>query len=276
MNTLANSLSVRDHSEITRSASEAAKADLNPLPRAQLQRYLNPPAATPYLLEYAFYLLGDVHGKVVLDLGCGKGENLLPLLLRGAYVIGIDISPELIEIARERKRRFATNEFDFELHCGSAYETGLPNESVDVLFCSALIHHLEIPRVQHEMLRILKPGGYVILSEPIRFSKVYAWLRTKFFPAHPDISDYEHPLTREELDVMLFPFRIECLRYFRLPLVALAERYFSFFESAAIGWSATFLERWPWLEKYATGVVVRLVKEEKIAVEKERGRREDC
>ena len=60
-------LSERNQAEIERSASEAAKVVLEPLERAQIDRYLDPPAGTPYGLEYAFHLLGDVRGKTVLD-----------------------------------------------------------------------------------------------------------------------------------------------------------------------------------------------------------------
>lgn len=205
--------SVRDQAEILRSRSEAAKA----VPRdAQVERYLNPPSATPYGLEYAFHLLGDVKGKTVLDLGCGKGENLMPLLARGANVLGIDLSPELIEIAQRRTS-------DAEVFVRSAYDTTLLSNSVDAIFCIALIHHLDIPKVREEMRRILKPGGCIILKEPVRFSRTYAYFRS-LLPAQEDVSDFEHPLTREELAGMFGDFKVEGLRYFRLPFVPLVMR----------------------------------------------------
>ena len=162
-----NSLSTRDQSELLRSQSEAAKATLKPVSLTQLERYRNPSSETPYGLEYAFHLLGDVTGKTVLDLGCGQGENCLALMLRGAYVVGIDISPELLELARERQRlNFGESELGSLLVEGSAEHTTLPDESVDIIFCVACVHHLQIEEVQKEMLRILKPGGFVILKEP--------------------------------------------------------------------------------------------------------------
>lgn len=36
-------------------------------------------------------------------------------------------------------------------------------------------------------------------------------------PASEDVSEYEHPLTREELATMIQPFKVEGTRYFRLP-----------------------------------------------------------
>jgi 2-polyprenyl-3-methyl-5-hydroxy-6-metoxy-1,4-benzoquinol methylase len=65
---------------------------------------LNPPPESPFPLEYAFHLLGDVRGKSVLDLGCGSGESVVILAHLGAKVLGIDISPDLIAIAEQRLR----------------------------------------------------------------------------------------------------------------------------------------------------------------------------
>jgi ubiquinone/menaquinone biosynthesis C-methylase UbiE len=249
-------VSERDQAEIERSASEAAKVVLRPVDRTQIERYLDPPADTPYGLEYAFHLLGDVRGKTVLDLGCGTGENIVTLIERGARVIGIDISPDLIAIAQ---KRLSNANLEATVRPGSAYQTGLPDESVDVVFCMALIHHLDIKLVRDEMRRVLRKGGAIILREPIRFSKGYAWVRS-LLPAREDISEFEHPLTREELATMIQPFKVEGTRYFRLPFVPLVSRVLPSKSHAAWKVSNTILNRWPAAERYATGVVTKLQK----------------
>ena len=245
----------RDQAEIERSAAEASKIVLKP-PLGQVKRYLNPQANTPFPLEYAFHLLGDVRGKTVLDLGCGQGENIAPLVARGARVLGIDISPDLIAIA---ERRLHDAGLEAAVTVGSAYDTGLPDESMDVIFCMALIHHLDIKLAREEMRRILRPGGVVILREPIRFSKTYARLRS-FLPAKEDISEFEHPLTHEELDTMIQPFKVDGTRYFRLPFIPLISGMLRF-ESNAV-WKASdwSLRHLPALEHYATTIVTRLKK----------------
>ncbi len=120
-----------------------------------------------------------MNGKTVLDLGCGTGSNLVALIKRGAHTIGIDISPDLVRLAC---KRLDDARLQSELQVGSAYDTGLPDASIDVVYCMSLIHHLEIVRVRDEMRRILVPGGRIILKEPIRFSLTYARLR-KLLPA---------------------------------------------------------------------------------------------
>jgi SAM-dependent methyltransferase len=244
----------RDQIEVERSAAEAAKTVLDPV---EVERYLNPPSDTRYGLEYAFYLLGDVHGKTVLDFGCGSGENLIPLIKRGANVIGMDISPELIALARQRLDSYG---LDANLRVRSAYETGLPNESVDVLFSVALLHHLELPRVRAEIRRIMRSDGLFIMREPIRFSRTVNYLRWLFPPPAADISDYEHPMTRNEVAVVSQGFEIVAERNFRLLFVPLLTRF-------NVGkrqiWS---LDRWllrnfPGLDRIATEKVMGLRKD---------------
>jgi len=104
--------SARDIAEIARSTSEASKTRLLDV---DLTRYQDPPAETCHPLEYAFHLLGNVKDKLVLDLGCGSGEVIVPLRQRGARVTGIDISPDLIALAQERLRRHG---LDAELRVG--------------------------------------------------------------------------------------------------------------------------------------------------------------
>jgi len=243
--------SERDRAEIERSAGEASQTVLRPI---DVERYLAPPGDTAFALEYAFYLLGDVRGKFVLDLGCGSGENLVPLGKRGARTMGVDISPDLIALAQ---RRLTNEGVQAKLQVGSAYETGLANGSVDVIFCIALIHHLEIPKVRDEMLRILAPEGFIILQEPIRFSATYAKLRN-MLPGPEDVSEYEHPLTEEEFAVMMEPFQVEGLRYFRLPFIPLVHRIAPSLERLAWKGDYRILQGWPGLKRYATTAVARL------------------
>ncbi len=207
--------SSHDFAEITRSALEASKTRLLDV---DLARYQNPPADTCYPLEYAFYLLGDVQNKVVVDLGCGSGEEVIPLRQRGARVIGMDISPDLIAIAHERLQKYGV---DAELRVASAYETQLPDESADVVFCMSLLHHLQLDRAKNEIRRILKPDGLFIFKEPIRFSWTLRQLRRIFPTKQEDISEFEYPLNSKQVNQLVDGFQVLASRSFRTPLVPL-------------------------------------------------------
>jgi len=246
--------SARERSDVERSASEASKIVLRPV---EVDRYLDPPQDTPFPLEYAFRLLGDVRGKTVLDLGCGSGETVISLLHRGARVIGIDISPELIAIAQ---RRLSNAGLSASVRVGSAYETELQDASVDVVFCMSLIHHLEIPKVREEIRRVLRPSGFLILKEPIRFSRNYHFLRS-LLPAPEDISEHEHPLTEAEFRVVREGFAVDGLRFFRLPFVPLVHRRLRR-KGRLIAYrlSSWILKKFPSTTRYATTAVLRLQK----------------
>lgn len=245
-----------DLDEMRRSAEEAREYSFAPSTDAQIKRYLNPPANSHYPLEYAFHLLGDVSQKTIVDLGCGKGENLIPLAKRGAHVIGVDLSPELVAIA---EKRAAAAGVDAEVRVGSAYATGLADESADIVFCIALVHHLNISQVCSEMRRILKKSGFIVISEPVRFSQSYDRVR-KLLPKRRNISDYEHPLTKSEFDCLTTDFAVENVRYFRLPFVPLIERMTGRTNHLARVVSGKLIDRVPSLHGYATNVVSRLRK----------------
>ena len=55
----------------------------------------------------------DLHGARVLDAGCGAGPTTVELAARGAHVVAIDISPALIDIARQRLPRALTKQVEF-------------------------------------------------------------------------------------------------------------------------------------------------------------------
>src|SRR5689334_22156508 len=54
------------------------------------------------IMPHFLRLLGDVSGLTVLDAGCGQGYLSRILASRGAHVTGIDLSPNLIRMAREQ------------------------------------------------------------------------------------------------------------------------------------------------------------------------------
>jgi 2-polyprenyl-3-methyl-5-hydroxy-6-metoxy-1,4-benzoquinol methylase len=178
------------------------------------RRYMNPPANTAYSLEYAYYLLGDVRGKRVLDFGCGAGENTVLLALRGADTVAIDLSPELIALA---EKRCGLHGVKADLRVASCHETGLPDGSFDVVFGIAILHHLGLSLSLKEVARLLKPGGFAIFHEPIRDSRLAKIARRMFPPTASDISPFERPFETRELFGAMENMKISDVHKFRLP-----------------------------------------------------------
>ena len=145
-------LSTWERAEIARSKKDAAAlagTHLHLSFKSQ-QRYYAPPADTAYSLEYMYYLLGDIRGKQVLDLGCGCGKNTVCLVSRGAHVVAVDISEELVCTAR---RRFAAHSLSdrAQLVVGSAHALPVADASIDVIFGNAVLHHLDLSRAVIEI-----------------------------------------------------------------------------------------------------------------------------
>jgi ubiquinone/menaquinone biosynthesis C-methylase UbiE len=257
-------LSEREVAEIRRSAYEAeltAHEDLRYSERT-IQRYLDPPEATAFALEYAYYLLGDVRGKAVLDLGCGSGENTVLLARRGADVQALDISDSLVDLAKKRLVVNGVRE-GVTFHVGSAHALPFPDCSIDVVFGMAILHHLDLELTSREVWRVLRPGGYAIFKEPMRNSRLLAFLRRLVPWQHPDVSPFERPLRDDELRRFARDFSRYQERAFALPYVSVAEVLPGVPSSwiyAAHRFDRQVLLKAPRLSFYATTKVMKMVK----------------
>lgn len=107
----------------------------------------------------------QVKQKTVVELGCGTGYGSTILAQAGAKkVIALDISAEAIAYA---KKHFADKRIDYVI--SRAEKTGLEDNFADIVVSFETIEHLKEPaQFVAEALRILKPGGSLILSTPNR------------------------------------------------------------------------------------------------------------
>jgi SAM-dependent methyltransferase len=249
-----------EKAEIERSAHEASGTQSASLLIKDIERYDNPPQSTVYPLEYSCYLLGDIREKVALDFGCGAGENTILLAMRGARVIALDISPELMQLARRRFEVMQVPTQNVRFMVGSAYETGLPDESVDVVFGIGILHHLDLKLAQKEVYRLLRKGGIAVFQEPVRDSKFIRLIRSLIPYKSPDVSPFERPLTSEELDSFAAPFKLVEKRAFYLPHVPIVGSLFPRFIKAAYEWDGKILSAISFLNRYAGIRVLKLTK----------------
>ncbi len=211
----------RERAEKSRSAFAASQTNRKlKMSETTISRYLAPPENTTQPLEYAFHLLGDVRGKTILEYGCGDGMNTVVLSRRGARVIALDLSPDLLALANERLR--VNQCHGSVLVLGSAHELPLHDESVDIVFGIAILHHLDLALAAGEVHRVLKKGGRGIFEEPVRNSKLLARM-SRLLPTRADVSRFERPLT----DQQIRDFTASCRyrgRTFHLILSRLATR----------------------------------------------------
>ena len=97
----------------------------------------------------------------VLDLCCGSGEAAAPWLDAGFQVTGLDVSPLALELAEKRHPEMQRVE-------GLAENPPLENGSFDAIQLSVALHEFPRPareQVLQSCLRILKPGGWLVLVD---------------------------------------------------------------------------------------------------------------
>lgn len=114
---------------------------------------------TPYRLGLIEEMIGSADGKVVVDLGCGGGLIAVPLLNKGANVIGVDLSEASLNEARFR------SDGRGEFIQGDARTVELEYQCADVVVLADLVDHIsDYAKVLENAARILRPGGRAFVS----------------------------------------------------------------------------------------------------------------
>lgn len=136
-------------------------------------------------------------GMSVLELGCGTGYFTRELARTGADIIAVDVSPELLEIAREDC--VSSNvRYESQNACALSY----PEAVFDSVVGSSVLHHLEIKEALQEIFRVLKPGGAIYFTEPnmlnpqIAVQKNIPWIKFKLGDSPDETAFFRWPLQR--------------------------------------------------------------------------------
>ena len=173
-----------------------------PLSDLTIRRYTE--LRKPWLpSEYPWFVLGDVRGKRVLDLGCGDGTNAILLAIKGASVLGIDISPRAVEVARRRARLHGVED-RVQFICQDLESVIEGNqETFDIIAGFALLHHMipVLSSVLESLKRLARPGTFFLFVEPVSLSKLLRALRFGL-PIPVKGTPRERPLEPEEIRII--------------------------------------------------------------------------
>jgi len=187
------------------SSGYAGHAEQNPV-----QRLYDRPAVLA--------MAGDVRGRSVLDVGCAAGHLTAALAERGADVLGLDASGELVAAARARfgaVARFERADITQPLDVASA--------SIDLVTASLVLHYVEDwAPVLGEFRRVLRPGGAVVAS--IHHPEDWHWFEgTRYFETEVvtdtwtmggvprRVSFYRRPLSATFAAIRSGGFRVDAL-----------------------------------------------------------------
>jgi len=151
-------------------------------------------------------------GMNVLELGCGTGYFTRELAHSGAHIVAVDVSPELIKVARTDVSP-ANVSYEIQNACAMSYG----DSCFDSVVGSSVLHHLEIAEALREIYRVLKVGCTIYFTEPnmlnpqIAIQKNVPWIKRKLCDSPDETAFFRWPL-RELLkragfrDVRIQPF----------------------------------------------------------------------
>jgi SAM-dependent methyltransferase len=96
-----------------------------------------------------------------LEVGCGTGAFARRLAERARHVVALDLSPEMIRVARSRSAEFPNLEF----HVADAMSWDLPTAHFDCIATIATLHHLPLREMILKLKDALKPSGVLIIHD---------------------------------------------------------------------------------------------------------------
>ena len=134
---------------------------------------INETFGIPSFLEF----LGDLRGRKLLDIGCGEGRSSRHLALGGAQVVGVDISPRMIEHARRQENETPLG-IDYQVSpSADLHDLAAGNFDV-VTSIMALMDTHDLAGSLREFSRVLKAGGElaIMVRHPCFFTPGFTLL----------------------------------------------------------------------------------------------------
>lgn len=113
--------------------------------------------------------LGDISGKYLLDIGCGAGESSVYFARQGARCVAGDYSSGMLSAAKKLAQRYGV---EIDTRMINAINLEFMNNTFDIVYASNILHHVDADKALHEIHRVLKPGGFACMWEPLKHNPI--------------------------------------------------------------------------------------------------------
>jgi ubiquinone/menaquinone biosynthesis C-methylase UbiE len=114
--------------------------------------------------------------SIVLDLGCGSGEQMREFAPRVHFIYGIDYSKQMIDLAKKELSTIPQKKYT--LIVADAAKIPLPDKSIDCIMAMGLLDYVASPSaVLSECKRVLRPHGVLVVSMP-QSPSIFSFFRT--------------------------------------------------------------------------------------------------
>ncbi len=198
----------------------------------------------------------NVKNKIFLDYACGNGGNAIKAAKYGATLaIGLDISRVSVENAK-REAKKQTVDKNTRFIQADAENTMLPDNSMDVIICSGMLHHLDLSYAFPELRRILKPGGGILAVEALNINPAIKLYRN-LTPQMRTDWEKAHILGLQDIQFAKRFFKVREIRYWHI-LSILAP--YMMFALPTLNWIDKFLTRIPIVKLMAWIFTFELIK----------------
>ena len=159
------------------------------------------------------WIMDNVKEKVVLDLACGSGEITKLSHKYGAKIsIGTDLAP--ITIENNKTNRSSDQESIFYI-LDDAENMSIPSNSIDVVICYGMLHHVVLEQTIFEINRVLKPGGQVFAIEALKHNPIFNMYR-KMTPGARTHWESAHILGVQEAKILNDVIPVKKIKYWQL------------------------------------------------------------
>lgn len=219
-----------------------------------------------YLAIMQALLAEPVAGRAVLDYGCGTGDWGLMLAGEGANVTFLDLSPVAIQVTERRAAASGVADRVRGVARDASELSCFRDEEFDLIYGSAAVHHtLKYPGAVEELLRVLRPGGRLVLAETYGNNQLLNMARRVGWKLRGQAEEQGEEIVFGDAHVRTLRERMTQVDVMPLNLLAMAKRLFrGRFERAVVrgvvgaleNLDSAVLRAAPWFGRYCGEVVV--------------------